>query len=417
MFEYFPENYVWSTAVNIALGNGGQMGEIDRACRPARDAAAFGDDEKVRILVDSWIAVADRVNASAEADAGQGRLISAGAKFRRASVYYASAERMYGRGEARAALYQKVLGSFRRFMECTGACQRVEFPFGDTHLSALYVRADNASPANPAPCVLEFDGFDIQKEIIYTTGMPEALSRRGLSTLIVDHPGAGEALRLQGLTVDLKTERAAGAAIDYLETLPDVDSERIGMLAMSMGGYYAPRATAFEPRIKACVCWGGNYDWGEVQRERFRNSQASRPIPHFWEHFKWALGVETIEEGLKIADQITLRGILDRITVPILITHGENDRQIPLKYAQMTYDDCVNSPRRELKIHTVDEGAAEHCGTDNTPLAVDTIADWVAEVLGGHLAPLAQRQLEPAQNKVNQKLEAVPECIFPVSAE
>jgi fermentation-respiration switch protein FrsA (DUF1100 family) len=167
------------------------------------------------------------------------------------------------------------------------------------------------------------------------------------------------------------------------------------MLAMSMGGYYAPRATAFEPRIKACVCWGGNYDWGAVQRMRYENSQASRPIPHFWEHFKWALGVDTVEEGLKFADQITLRGILDRITCPILITHGENDRQIPLKYAQMTYDDCVNSPRRELKIHTAEEGAAEHCGSDNTPLAVDYIADWVAEVLGGHVAPLAKSSAAP----------------------
>ena len=96
MFEYFPGNYVWSTAVNIALGNGGQMGEIDQACRPAREAAAFGDDEKVRILVDSWIRGCGSRQRAGRDRASQGRLISAGAKFRRASVYYASAERMYG---------------------------------------------------------------------------------------------------------------------------------------------------------------------------------------------------------------------------------------------------------------------------------------------------------------------------------
>jgi len=362
---------------------------VDTACRPARDAAAYGDDEKVRILIDSWIAVADRVNATAEVEASQGRLTSAGAKFRRASVYYSSAERMYApRAEGREALYQKVLTSFRRFMECTGICERVEFPYNGTYLSALFMNADNATPGHPAPCVVEFDGFDIQKEIIFTTGMPEALSRRGMSTLIVDHPGVGEALRLQNMTVEPKTEKPAAAAIDYLETRPEVDAHRIGMLAMSMGGYYAPRAAAFEPRIRACVCWGGNYDWGAVQRMRYENSKAGRPIPHFWEHLKWALGANSIEEGLAFADQINLRGILDRITCPILITHGENDRQIPVKYAQMTYDECVNSPRRELKIHTVQEGAAEHCGTDNTPIAVDYIADWLADVLGGHNAPL-----------------------------
>jgi dienelactone hydrolase len=392
MFEYFPGNYVWSTAVNIALGNGAAMDEVDRACRPARDAASCGDDEKVQILIDSWLGVADRVNSMAERDAAQGRLISAGAKFRRACVYYSCAERMCAPGaEGRKTLYQKVLASFRRFMECTGVCERVEFPYGGSHLAALFMSADNASTAHPAPCVVEFDGFDIQKEIIFTTGMPEALARRGLSTLIVDQPGSGEALRLQNLRVEPKTEKPAAAAIDYLETRPEVDSRRIGMLAMSMGGYYAPRATAFEPRIRACVCWGGNYDWGEVQRMRYENSKAGRPIPHFWEHMKWALGADSIDQALAIADQINLRGILDRIRCPILITHGENDRQIALRYAQRTYDECVNSPKRELKIHAVEEGASEHCGTDNTSLAVDYIADWLAETLHGHNAPLGVR--------------------------
>jgi esterase/lipase len=388
VFEYFPGNYVWNMAVNIVLGNGGSIGEVDQACRPARDAAQGGDDESVQVLIDSWIATADRVSALAERDAAQGRLISAGAKFRRASVYYSTAERMCAPGaEGRAALYQKVLGSFRRFMECTGICQRVEFRYEGTRLSALYMAADHASAEVPAPCVVEFDGFDVQKEIIFTCGMPEALSRRGLSTLIVDHPGVGEALRLQKLTVELKTEKPAGAAIDYLETLPEVDSSRIGMLAMSMGGYYAPRAAAFEPRIKACVAWGGNYDWGAVQRTRYENSKAGKPIPHFWEHLQWALGAKSVEDALAFADEINLRRILHRIHCPILITHGENDRQIPLKYAQMTYDDCVNSVRRELKIHTAEECAAEHCSADNVSVAVDYIADWLAEVLGGHTAP------------------------------
>ena len=391
MFEYFPTNYVWSTAVNIALGNGGAMGEIDMACRPARDAANSGDDERVQILIDSWIAVADRVHDTAEREASEGKLISASAKFRRTTVYYAMAERFCApRVPGRATLYQKVLGSFRRFMECSGLCERVEFPYNGTSLSALFMNADT-STSEPAPCVVEFDGFDIYKEIIFTTGMPEALSRRGMSTLIVDHPGVGEALRLHNITVEPKTEKPAAAAIDYLETRPEVDSRRIGMLAMSMGGYYAPRAAAFEPRIRACVCWGGNYDWGAVQRTRYEDSKAGRPITHFWEHMKWALGANSIDEALAFADQINLRGILDRITCPVLITHGEQDRQIPLKYAQMTFDDCVNSPRRELKIHNVAEGAAEHCGTDNTPIAVDYIADWLADVLGGHNAPRGLR--------------------------
>jgi dienelactone hydrolase len=384
MFEYFAGNYVWNVGVNIVLGSGGWIGEVDQACRPALEAAKDGPDAGVRTLIESWVRVADRVAAAGDADASQNRRFSASAKYRRAAAYYASAERMCAPHSAgRDALYATMRATFGKFMETSRACERVEFPYGSKVLSALVVRAAGSGPEAKSPCVVHFDGFDVQKETIFLTGLPEALARRGISTLIVDHPGVGEALRLHGMTVEPQSEKPAAAAIDYLETLPEIDSGRIGMMALSMGGYYAPRATAFEPRIKACVCWGGNYDWGAVQRMRFENSKAGRPIPHFWDHLMWATGTSTIEEGLKVADQFTLAGILDRITCPILVTHGEGDRQIALKYAQMTFDDCVNSTKRELKIHTREEGAAEHCSLDNTPLAVDYMADWLAETLGG----------------------------------
>ncbi len=383
MFEYFPGNYVWNVGINIVLGNGGWIGEVDEACRPAVEAAKLGPDEGATILVDSWVRVADRVTALGDEDAAKGRKLSAAAKYRRAAAYYASAERMCAPHSAgRNALYQTMRDVFGKFMAHSGVCRRVEFPYEGKTLSALLVNVPHADA--PVPCMVHFDGFDVQKETIFLTGLPDALAMRGIATLIVDHPGVGEALRLHGMTVEPHTEKPAGAAIDYLEMLPEVDANRIGMMALSMGGYYAPRATAFDQRIKACVCWGGNFNWGAVQRMRYENSKAGKPIPHFWEHLMWATGKPTVEAALDFADQFTLEGILDRITCPILVTHGEGDRQIPIKYAHMTYDACTNSSNRELKIHTRAEGAAEHCSLDGTPLAVDYMADWVGETLGGH---------------------------------
>jgi dienelactone hydrolase len=387
VFEYFPGNYVWNVGINIVLGNGGWIGEVDEACRPAVEAAKQGADIGAKTLVDSWEKVSDRIIALADEDQARGRNFSAAEKYRRAAVYLASAERMCAPHSAgRDALYDKMRQTFMSFARLSGICERVEFPYEGGTLAALLIRATGSSAANPAPCIVHFDGFDVQKETIFFTGLPEQLSRRGISTLIVDHPGVGEALRLHNMTVEWQSEKPAGAAIDYLETLPEIDSKRIGMVALSMGGYYAPRATAFEPRIKACVAWGGNYDWGAVQRMRFENSKAGKPIPHFWEHLQWATGTSDVESALQVADRFTLAGVLDRITCPILITHGEGDRQIPLKYAHMTFDACVNSSRRELKIHTYAEGAAEHCSLDGTPLAVDYMADWLAENLGGRNA-------------------------------
>jgi len=385
MFEYFPGNYVWNLFVNIAMSSGAQIGEVDQACRPALEASKRGEDAGTGVFIESWTAVGDRLCRMAEEDLAKGRKWSAGEKLRRATVYFATAERAYApRAPERMALYKKVLDTFLRYAQYSGApVERVEIPYDGTKLAALFAAADGAAASSPAPCMLHFDGFDAYKELLYLNGFPAAMGRRGVSTLIVDHPGVGEALRLQGLTVQPKTEIAAGAALNYLETRPDVDKNRIGMVALSMGGYYAPRATAFEKRIKCCVAYGGNFDWGAVQRARFNNLPGGKPVPHFWDHFKWALGQQTVEAALDFADQINLRGILDRIEVPILISHGEGDRQIPLKYAQMTYDACTNSPRRELKIHTREESAAEHCSLDNPCVAIDYMADWIAEVLGG----------------------------------
>ena len=115
------------------------------------------------------------------------------------------------------------------------------------------------------------------------------LAARGISCLMLDQPGTGEALRLQGLTARIDTEAWAGAAVDWLETRDDVDASRIGIVGWSLGGYYAPRAAAFEKRFALCVAWGANHDWGAVQRRR-KEREGERPVPHYWEHVLWVWG-------------------------------------------------------------------------------------------------------------------------------
>jgi len=197
---------------------------------------------------------------------------------------------------------------------------------------------------------------------------------------MVDAPGAGEALRLRDLHAVVESERWASACVDLLETRPDVDSGCIGIIGWSLGGYYAPRAAAFEPRLKLCVAWGANYDWGHVQQLRLAE-QGDRPVPHYWDHVQWVWGAANMDDFLQIAPRVTLRGVLDRIRVPFLVVHGEHDRQIPLTYAYQTYDDLVNSPKRELRVFTDREGGVEHCSVDNMPLVRDYLCDWIAETV------------------------------------
>jgi dipeptidyl aminopeptidase/acylaminoacyl peptidase len=219
----------------------------------------------------------------------------------------------------------------------------------------------------------------------YRVGLPQWLAKRGVASLVIDQPGTGEALRLHGMHAVVDSERWAGKVVDWLETRADVDARRIGLEGVSLGGYYCPRAVAFEPRFALGVVWGANHDWRDVQKKRLAK-EGSFPVPHYWEHVRWVWGAKDMDEFMQIAEHVHLDGILDRIKVPFLVTHGQKDSQIPLHWAERTYEQLVNSPRRELKVFTEREGGVQHSSFDNSANAGAYIADWVAENLGGRTA-------------------------------
>jgi fermentation-respiration switch protein FrsA (DUF1100 family) len=122
-----------------------------------------------------------------------------------------------------------------------------------------------------------------------------------------------------------------------------------------------------------------------VQKRR-KEAEGDFPVPHYWSHVRWVFGAETDEDFMEKAENMHLHGVLDRIKVPFLVTHGKHDSQIPLKWAHETYDQLVNSPKRELKIFDERTGGVQHSSFDNSANAGAFIVDWVAEVLGGHTA-------------------------------
>lgn len=385
MFKYFPTNYPWNLSVDLAIEMGARIGEIEEMCAPLQDAARQPDAAGTAAFRETWTRMADKLCGLAEEDETRGRLISAGDKYGRAAIYLMIAERLQAHdAPGRLELYQRFLSVFARGVALAGEnCERVEIPYGDTHISGLYVRAEGVT--GPAPLLVQVNGLDSSKELKYRVGLPRWLAQRGVSSLIVDQPGTGEALRLQGLHAVHDSERWASPLVDWLETRPEVDPRRIGMEGVSLGGYYCPRAVAFEPRFACGVVWGANHDWRDVQKKRLAR-EGDFPVPHYWEHVRWVWGARDMDDFMRIAENVHLDGVLDRIKVPFLVTHGERDSQIPLHWAERTYEQLVNSPRRELKIFTQREGGVQHSSFDNSANAGAYIADWVAETLGGRTA-------------------------------
>ncbi|GAA0845507.1 alpha/beta hydrolase family protein [Streptosporangium amethystogenes subsp. fukuiense] len=371
MFYYFPDNYMWSSAFNLALMAGGSLGEMNRWLSPLREGEPDGE-----AWGKAWAGMAEQQEAQAAEDLATGLRRSAGLRYLRASVYHASGERQIPPGPEKSASYRASLDAFEKAIELAPLnVERIEVDSPDGVLPGYLIPARTAEPA---PVVIFYGGFDVTKEILYGF-VEEEFVRRGISCLVMDSPGVGEPLRLRGVPSRPDYEVPTGAVIDYLETRADVDASRIGVMGISLGGYYAPRSAAFEPRIKACAAWGGIWDWGATWEKRWATRSKTVSVP--WFQLPWVMGTDTMEAGLERVRQWTLVDVLPKLTQPLLIVHGENDRQVAVEDAHKAFE-AAGSADKTLRIFTVAEGGAEHCQTDEPDPARQLIADWFGRRFG-----------------------------------
>jgi len=180
----------------------------------------------------------------------------------------------------------------------------------------------------------------------------------------VDGPGHGGALRLNRLYAPPDSERVAKAVIDYLQTRPDVDGNRIGIHGSSMGGYSAPRCATVEKRIKAVAVWSGAYSLREDIFDFY---------PPIQERLRWLIGAKDLREAREKMSAFTLEGRAERIECPMLIGYSKDDRIMDPRGALRLYGKSVNSKRRMLN-------GVGH-GEKRFDRRTD-IADWFMEQLG-----------------------------------
>jgi dipeptidyl aminopeptidase/acylaminoacyl peptidase len=370
MFEYFPDNYTWSAAFYLGLMAGGQFGEMDRCLAVLKGAPTDSDAWN-----EAWSALASQQEARAELDLNEGYRRSAGVRYLRASMYRLSGERQMPPSAPKLDTYKKALTSFARAIELMPlAIERVEIESPDGILPGYLIPARTAKPA---PIIIFYSGFDVVKEMLYGF-IREEFAERGISCLVVDTPGVGEPLRFRNVPSRPDYEVPTAAVVDYLETRQDVDASRIGLVGISLGGYYAPRGAAFETRIKACVAWGAIWDYGGTWQKRYASRSQVVPTPFF--QLPWVMGTKTMDEALERAKQFTLAAVLPKLKQPFLILHGEHDLNVPLEDAYKAYN-AAGSTDKALRVFTIAEGGSEHVQADEPDQARQLIADWFARHL------------------------------------
>jgi dipeptidyl aminopeptidase/acylaminoacyl peptidase len=230
-----------------------------------------------------------------------------------------------------------------------------------------------------------FDGLDNAKEMSVLFGGVE-LANRGIHCLAIDGPGQGEALRLRGIASRYDYEVPATAAYEAISVRTDVDPKRVAVMGFSMGGYYAPRAAAFEKRFAACVAWGGHFDYHAVwvrRRQLMESGSMNISAPSF--QLPWVMGKPDIDSAMTKLKDYTLDGIAEKIECPFLVVHGENDGIVPVEYAHQLFR-AVGTVQKTLKIFTAEDGGSGHCQEDNRQVGANYVADWLLAQLNGNQA-------------------------------
>jgi pimeloyl-ACP methyl ester carboxylesterase len=319
------------------------------------------------------------------------RELLAAARGRRSAAYWRAAEFFMPPGDPeKERAYDEYV---RLFWDAHPGVERVRVRYGEAYtLPAFALRAPR-----PAGTIVVHAGFDAFIEEFFDIGA--ALRDAGFDAILFDGPGQGEPLVKQHLPMTHAWERAITPVLDQFG-LDDVT-----LLGISLGGNLAPRAAAFEPRVRRVIAFDVLYDFFDVSTSH--TSGLLRALaPHLVGHrlgdavvnaavagqmerdetIAWGVrqgmyvtGTATPAAFLGAIRHYTLAGISDRITCDVLLLAGAEDHHIPLAqlYRQAEALTCARSVT--TRVFTRAEEAASHCQMGNLDLACATIAAWTHE--------------------------------------
>jgi pimeloyl-ACP methyl ester carboxylesterase len=294
--------------------------------------------------------------------------------------------------DAQVAAYERYNRAWERAFGA--GTERHSVPYGDGALPA-YRRPARGERRG---VLLAFGGFDsiVQEFDPIWRGLADA----GFDVIAFDGPGQGGARTLHGLPHTHDWERPVAAVLDHFGVT------RATLVGMSMGGYWAIRAAAFEPRIVAVVSWSPVFDWlarlprpmaAIVRRmvtwRAFMNGTIRarmRLFPILRHVVTQATWMTRTDEPIDAVDWLlgmhASHVASERVRVPTLLVVGERDRFQPPVLGDLQARALVHAPVT-LRRFTVAEGAAGHCQLGNLPLAIAEVGDWLKRHAGHAASP------------------------------
>jgi hypothetical protein len=358
--------------------------------------------KKIESYSEAWRVTAERVEAIARKSFAGGHLVSAREAFLRASSYWREV------GFFQLQIDPKCRLSWERQRECfRQAAELMDLPFeavsipyeNGALLNGYFLKADASD--EPRPTLMSLGGGDTVAEELYFFGGGAAALRRGYNALLFEIPGQRGAM-YSNPDVELfyrpDTEVPLKYVCDWVLHRADVDPKRLALVGWSMGGNFAPRAAAFEKRIKACIASTSTPSMQKTYLEML-GLPGDKSYPRDLENkidlssvghrflaargdirYRMGVGGGTIAEYIDVLGKYDLWGLEDKITCPYFNIGGEGEGQLAVD-GQKFYEKlaCLKAEH----IIASKEGGEAHCGINNPSLEHQIAFDWLDDVFKG----------------------------------
>ena len=278
----------------------------------------------------------------------------------------------------------------------TPAGERLTIEAGEFSVPAILYRA--ASGTSARPTILMFNGFDgSQEEMLHICGF--AALERGFNVLTFEGPGQPTVVREQGLGFRHDWEHVVTPVVNACEAHHEIDALRLGLIGLSFGVYLAPRAAAFEPRIRAVAAIDGLFNAHQAVmsvltpelRALFDAGQvdvfnaAARvamdrdgALRWYAEQGLWSFRVATPYEFIDRSRPYTLQGVVERIACPVLVCQAAGEHFNPGQAEKLA---AALGDRATLRSFTAAESAAAHSHIGAFVLMNGVVMDWMGESL------------------------------------
>lgn len=309
----------------------------------------------------NWRAVGEMHEALGREAEDKSRTVSATEAYQRAAWCYHLGKFLWFEDPAiHAELRDRSVAVYRKALpNLDPRGLRLEIPF-EGHIIPSNLRRPREL-RRPSLIVL-VPGLDSSKEELFA--IEEEFLRRGMATLTVDGPGQSE--NSVRFAIRPNWETVITPLIDDLEKRDlDLDLGRIGLMGISMGAIYGPRAAAHEKRLKAVVGLAGPYNLGDCW-------DALNPLTKGGYIFYTKSKDEA--EAQRKAYTLNLEGVLDKVTQPLLVIHGARDRLFPPAQAERIAREAANAT---LVMYPDGNHVCNNISYKYRPL----MADWLREKL------------------------------------